>query len=495
MRHYMYVPENLDLDEILELHEFKNIPAFHKDNMMYILNLIAEIPSRNKDLVTEDGYTPINADLLRRWIGRHYLPYLNYLVNAGVIESNNQYLPGKKSIGYRYTSLYNVGVVKKLVTDLTLYNKLNNLHMPDPFPGVVPDNPQENAETGAVDTSVYQPADKWYRSGLIQINPDLANAYISALCDYKLSGDGTERWDSETAGDGTLNFKNPMVQYRGSQINIDKIAAGRFYQHYDDNIYRYHSAITQCKRELRNAITIDGKEVTTIDLSNSQPTLLTLTVNYNFWTATEGFKVTDISYLGIENMFTSSNFTSFINMCRNAQHNEDMRSEILEFVRLVSSGEFYSAFRVRLQTSLGRHYEDDKAVKPLLFTVLFTSNRYLGQPEAAPKRVFKEWFPNVYELTSAIKVRDSANLAILLQRIESYIMFNKIVARIAREEPELPFIPIHDSIATIRGNEDYVERVMSEELTSCLGFMPHFKREEWRSEKLITDIERMKSGM
>lgn len=489
MRHHLYVPENLELDMILEQHEYIHIPAFHKDNLMYILNLIAELPSLYKDRVNEDGYVSINADLLRKWIGRNYLLYLNLLIEAGIIESDNHYQTGKKSIGYKYTSHYNVGVIKKLVTDATLHNKLDEYYLQNPFPREQEVANDSEISVGSVNIAVYEPANKWYRSGLIGIDHELANAYNAAMRDFKLQGDGRSRWDYEITSDGEVKYKNPMMQYRCAQISICKIVAGSYFQHYDDNIFRYHSVITQCKREIRNTITINGQPVIAIDLSNSQPTLLTLVLNHNFWTAAEGFKAADIPYLGIQDMFkTESQFALFIKMCRNAHNNENTRIEIQEFVRLVSTGEFYSAFRLRLQEKLGITIASDKDVKPMLFTVLFTSNHFISHPAAAPKRVFQEWFPTVYDLTKRIKSKAPNNLPILLQRLESYIMFNRIVARIARERPDLPFIPIHDSIAAINGEEGYIEQVMSEELTACLGFTPHFKPDEWLPDKLLAEM-------
>ena len=95
-----YIPESLDIDELLS----EKPPAFkyHRDNFIYILNLITEIPSRNKDLLDANGWVPIHAHTLQSRI-RDYDKYLDYLIENKILETDNQYLPGEKSKEYRFT--------------------------------------------------------------------------------------------------------------------------------------------------------------------------------------------------------------------------------------------------------------------------------------------------------------------------------------------------------------------------------------------------------
>lgn len=490
MLHYAHVPRSIDIDEILAGQRFRDISGFNRDYLLYILGLIGELPVKYKDDIDEDGYVLINAALLRKWIGRHYNRYIRLLIEALVIESDNHYITGEKSKGYRYTEQCSAEMKEMLLTNSVLLDKLDRYYRAYG----VDETEVTNALSGIVIPpsviAAYQPAKYWYDAGIISIDRHLAEAYARSVYEFKRFD--RRRWDTFMLHDGSVRYKHPLTQYRNAQVSIAKIAGGRFNHHFDHNVYRFHSAITHCKSELRNAITIGGADVVAVDLSNSQPTLLTLLLNHRFWTATEGFCAANIPYLGIQDMFNDeANFTLFINMCRDAQHNEYKKAELDRFVGMVATGTFYQNFRLRLEEAGAGRFENDKAVKPELFTVLFTSNRYLHQPAAASKRVFREWFPNVYELSAAIKAKDPANLPILLQRIESYVMFHKIVARIARERPDLPLIPIHDSIATVKGEEDYIKRVMSEELTLCLGFAPHFKYDAWEAAKLVTEIDRL----
>jgi hypothetical protein len=51
--------------------------------------------------------------------------------------------------------------------------------------------------------------------------------------------------------------------------------------------------------------------------------------------------------------------------------------------------------------------------------------------------------------------------------------------RIAKEQPRLPIFTIHGSIATTQGNEDYVKKVLEEELYKSIGYLPKLSTELW----------------
>jgi hypothetical protein len=119
----------------------------------------------------------------------------------------------------------------------------------------------------------------------------------------------------------------------------------------------------------------------------------------------------------------------------------------------------------------------------MVFSVLFSSNKFIGQDEAKPKRLFKRLFPSVYDVFSYLKRKDKTFLACLLQRIESYLILDVICKRISNEYPDIPIYTIHDSIATTSGNEKHVERIMKEELTKHIGIPPTLKFDYWISDQ------------
>ncbi|WP_126244375.1 hypothetical protein [Chitinophaga rhizosphaerae] len=500
-----YIPENIDIDDIIRKNSISHIDGFNRDKLLYILHLLAEIPSRNKDLTDEEGYVPINAEILKQWIGKGYSDYLTYLLEAGIIETDDQFIVGVKSKGYRFCERYQQSLKSIPITNSILLKKMEGIKQPNKgtkepqiFNNVtyssgmaIEKKEPVNASTASQFDlssigSKYTPIERWYKAGGLNINDKLAHAYNAEI--YLQKKKDRSKWDKTISGRG-IEWKNPYTQYLGTHLNIEKIRRGLFNAHFDQNVFRYHSALTSCKREIRNAVTYDGEELVSIDLSNSQPTLLTLLLDDGFWTnEAKGGKLnsSDIPYLFITPIFANhKHLSNTITLCKNAQNNRIMEGdEMWNYYRMVSSGNFYSEFRHLLKDKLGFDFKTNDEVKPMLFTVLFTDNRFIGQEEAAPKRIFRDIFPQIYEITASIKRAKAENLPILLQRIESYIMYHRVVARIAQEKSYLPIFTLHDSVVTLKGYEEYVENVMKEEFGKCLGFTPHFKREYWIENKL-----------
>jgi hypothetical protein len=159
-------------------------------------------------------------------------------------------------------------------------------------------------------------------------------------------------------------------------------------------------------------------------------------------------------------------------------------SDLQKYIELVKEGAFYEYIEQKVLNGVTFYDNKRKNVKASVFQVLFTDNRYIGQAEAEPKRVFKSLFPSVYKLFSLIKKHDKTNLPRLLQRIESYLILLVIAKRIAREKSKLPIFTIHDSIITTKQNEGYVQSIISEEMEKAIGFAPKLNIEFWQPENL-----------
>ena len=83
-----------------------------------------------------------------------------------------------------------------------------------------------------------------------------------------------------------------------------------------------------------------------------------------------------------------------------------------------------------------------------------------------------------------IKKNKSNLLPILLQRIESEIILNRVAKRIERERPELPIFTIHDSVVTTVGNELYIQCVMKDEMDKAINLRPNTEIEYWNSNEV-----------
>jgi hypothetical protein len=143
---------------------------------------------------------------------------------------------------------------------------------------------------------------------------------------------------------------------------------------------------------------------------------------------------------------------------------------------MVNSGSFYREISKLMYPN---EVFNKEKVKPMIFTILYSRNNYIGQPKAKPKKRFKEVLPCTYEVFRLLKLCDHTALSRILQKIESTVMIQNVVPRIANERPDLPVFTIHDSIVTTVGNEDYVARVINEEIKRITGLDAKFGYEFW----------------
>lgn len=96
---------------------------------------------------------------------------------------------------------------------------------------------------------------------------------------------------------------------------------------------------------------------------------------------------------------------------------EEDNQDIKHYIELVTGGLLYEYLEKEIKDELRVEYSNRKEVKRVIFTVLFTSNRFIGQPEARPKKVFKSRFPTVYKILADLKKGISSAIPILLQGI------------------------------------------------------------------------------
>ena len=117
--------------------------------------------------------------------------------------------------------------------------------------------------------------------------------------------------------------------------------------------------------------------------------------------------------------------------------------DVYEFSKLVNSGLFYEHIRDYFSAN-GMKYADnpkearDKAKLQTLIILYDDENKAYNRLSASPFALFGKLFPSVLEVFSFIKSKNYPDLAILLQRIESYCVLEFVCKRISKERPDLP---------------------------------------------------------
>ncbi len=442
-----YIPINLNIDQLLEEFPPNKIRNFNRDKLIHLINLLSEIPANRERFESHDGFISLNAKMLRKHLGKNYKEYLNYLIESGVIETDNRYIVGEKSKGYRFTDKYLCEVEEIEIVTYTLVRSIKK---------------ETKIEKTTVNTYPYLV--RWFDDRL-EIDYQSASQYIQK--------NKSQLIDSEDY--------NPYQVYNSTYINLNRFADHHYFIKVDDTGNRFHSNFTNLKKEFRQFICYDKEGLVAVDISNSQPYLSMILFNPEFYSKTSEFNIYTLdpnSFTSFSSSYPTGYYFSPPPMMYKSLKNKE-KQDVIHFKKLVKNGELYEYFGRKLEHELGQEKISIEEVKKILFKVFYSSNRYIGQAEAKPKRIFKKLFPNIYDVYSEIKRRKKNSLAILLQRIESHLILDIICKRIAMEKPNLPIYTIHDCIVTTLGNEHYVCEVMEAELTKHIGISPKLKKEYW----------------
>lgn len=479
--YFALIPENLDLGTHLDIYPldvFGNFTQkdgvifsskdlkFDKEKLIYLIGLISSIPARNKDSITQNGYVIINASYLQTFF-KDYPDYLDYLIGTGVLVSDNHYIPGVKSKGYKFGSEYEGFDLKKYAysrfegkieqVEERVYNERTNQFEPN----YLLDCPYLTY---------------WYSQKGLKIDWQKAEQYSKQVLKNKMDS-GESEWDINR---NTGNKKHPKTQYYAISHNIEAINTHDYKAKIDTNVHRLHSVLTNTQKDYRNFISYEDKPLISIDITNSQPYLMNILYNPEFW---KEDSTLDLSIKDLPNNIKSLINPTLSIMLGNTL-SEIAPASLGDYRNKTSQGQIYEHIRdlsnARFNLSLDRG-----DIKTMFYIVLFSKNGFYNQPDARLKRLFSELYPNVYKLVKVIKSQGHATLACLLQAIESEIILHRCCKRIWEEgNSEIPIFTIHDSIVTTIENEEFVKRIMKEELNKAIGVPPTLTVEKWDETKL-----------
>lgn len=487
----LYIPENLDIDTLI-YNRGLILKPLKRDKLLYFIHLLNTMSLTKTDYLSTD-YIPLHSQILQSYI-HNYAEYLDFLINKlKIVETDNQFIPEFKSKGYRLIAKYRTKVKTVIANDWTLLKKNKNYKI---------------KKSNSVNHLKY--LTKWFNEKL-QINENLVKAYLKK--ELELKKHNYDLWDYDY---NTKKFKFPINQYNHAMISWDKLMSQDFSLSLDDNVYRLHTILTNMRSMSRNALTYDGQKLFSIDIKNSQPYLSVILLTRLFWELSKSSDSLSISFnkasrikkepqealtpLNNKNKVSHTNTNTInINSINNKRRAFYIKLEenpvshdnkgFVKFISLVIEGKLYEYLQKMFAERLGLKYAKRKDVKAAVFQVLFTDNRYIGQESAKPKKLFKELFPDVYDVFSKIKKGNKKYLPLLLQSIESYLIIDVIAKRISKEYPNAPIYTIHDSISTTKQYVEPVKQIMYEELTKAIGYPPTFEVEEWNEQKIYDYID------
>jgi len=426
-----------------------------EDKLIYVLHLIImnTLNKRNEFISKTDGrvYINLNSKLLKQKLGNNYKEYFDFWIKRRVIEENPKYSSGNFSKSYSLATKYLDNYELHDVKDFTFRRSLRF---------------KKGCPNGLA----------FLKKGIdkLDLNIERAKVIVNRL----------KPSDDISMSDAKM-LKNSR-KYIKCQLAINWFESQDRAFIIDDSGYRLHTVLTMSNKILRECITIDGKKLLEIDMSSSQFYCLIYLMDINNWNEIinknnrilNDYKGYNIKY-----------YTSNTNMCTIIDEIQ-ASGEFIKYKDLVTGDQFYEHFLKLYQKVYPNATR--KRIKQLMIKALFSKNETHC---AGVKGLFKSEFPNIYALISFIKrSRDTketdrhAVMAILLQRIESELILNRVCKRIHKEKPSFPILTIHDCLVTTVGNEDYFTKVLKEEANNFIKAIPHTKTKLWIPEHIESCI-------
>lgn len=482
----LLLPASLDLNEIIQTHP-PRFKYFKVAQAAYFIHLIAFRMNQNKHKTEDDGFVNFSSLRLKKKFS-DYKNHLAYLEHVGIIEIDHKYFPSKRTKRYRLADRYNDILTPITFRSRAVYNALQ----------------QDLAIPQSV-RSEYSHVGKWLKD--LRIDAPAAIKYITR-----------ERNEDER---DPSRLKSKFKRIKGTYVEVRQSATAKFISAYnsirffaslgyrgkwsvDKAAGRLHSPLTNLRSGLRQFVTYKGQSLESVDISSSQPFFMLRLFKFDFWFPSESHSqssgqvtILDLyDYLKDTIIFDQkcnikcineviNDSISFLFMLQKTGHFEEL-PDTEGFKEAVLSNSLYDSFGKRLQeldiakkkcSSIGSYSRE--RTKSILFMTLYSHRSFFNHPKAAPKREFSRAYPTIFELINICQAHDNSTLPRLLQAIEAQFILKRVCVRITKERPELPLFTIHDSIATVAGNSDYLEKVIKEESAAMIGYSPNLKREPW----------------
>ncbi|MEX1011065.1 MAG: hypothetical protein WDZ29_03305 [Balneolaceae bacterium] len=384
--HRIVAPLNLQ-HEFQAIERNNRITGFRRSRLDYIAHLI--LSHMKKDL---NYFSTLRMDYMRNVVPQAG-DYMDVLIRNGLVDRRG-YSTGRNSQLYKFKGTVRLGF--RMLTDQDLCRRKEKVY----------------EALRKRNSKKYPYLNKWIR----QVKIDRNGAMSQVMRSFNAS---TE----------PINKAEIKKTHRIGQI--ERIASGDLYIKYSQTERRLHTNVTNLASELLPYIHIDGNSFVEIDIRNSQPFFV-----ISLFNPTPEIEQLIDDYLG-------EGLTSYIRSLEAIE-----REDVQKYISLVTSGKFYE-YMAEVFRENGIPVTDRKEVKVEIFRTCFFGSRNTykfkdGEYDSA--RVFKKTFPTIFRLFYRIKEQDTNRLAVLLQRIESYTMLERVVSRFEAELPGLPILTRHDSL-------------------------------------------------
>ena len=418
-------PENLDLDALVESWGQRVAEGVLWLGHCVYTGLADDARCR------DSGRVPLQAEYLRNVIGRHHLEAVRQAaIQAGYVDREPSYRVGDRSQAYWILPPYDrARLVRREIVNSALRHNIRKW-----------------LEARRRET--------WKR---IQGNETPLDAAVCVHLWRNLQRVGIH---------APIDFGNGF--HPAHQVAVERIREADLWFKVDD-YGRIHTNLTNLFKELRQHLTVNGRSLVNVDISESQPLFIGMVLAQSRRgqeaarqgaRRREGRQAAPLPSLMLDNTMLDKNPLLGGEIDRGR-----LPSDLRRYIELCEARGLYLAVAGRL----GKTREEAKRG---IMVVFFDRPSHRNAVSA----VLDQLFPTVMEAMRRFKRQDYRRLAHFAQRIESAFMFGRVVPRIVELRPDLFIATIHDSILTTAGDAEFVQQVMRDEFAR-LGLSPQVKVE------------------
>lgn len=233
---------------------------------------------------------------------------------------------------------------------------------------------------------------------------------------------------------------------------INAIKNGDYWYFRDLKGQRLHHPFTCLKKELRKHISSDNQPLVGIDLKNAQPFLLASILNHCFFSPQKEMALILSANPIIEAISVNQQLVN--------------QNSLMEFIRYSVEGSLYEQIQLKLESRMAKNWTRNQ-VKQKFIISLF-SNR-----DNMFTRVLIEEFPDVMDFIHKMQKISKAELANILQRLESYIFIDRIASEVNSFLTN-NFYTVHDSIYVKESFLSIVKEICQRNTKLVTGFTGTF---------------------
>ncbi|MHA8056940.1 hypothetical protein VR611_13400, partial [Aquirufa nivalisilvae] len=407
-----YYPSNFDLMEFCA----KNKLPINK--VVKVLNLFIRKPLSQADKRS----IKLNSEILKNSVGDIYKRIIDCLIVNGVIENTAGYEIGVKSREYQLTDEYYFSdeVKKHILEDKPINQVLDYRNKERMFTQYVEDlNKPKVKRTVRPPIQIFEERYKnliiWFRDGKITIDSAKAFSLIRQQ-----------------------NIKEIQPhKYLSYLATIDIFKENDYHLKSDLN-HRLYSSLTNLPKFLRGCLMYNGEELVGVDVSNTQPLLLSLICEFDY----------------LEELYLSQNIdVSPKKLVKFLRHLKTNPADLDKFKRLVQKGIFYESFM-----DIGPTFSRD-VVKENIVKIINDKGLNRTKEKKIIRETLKARFPTISMLLDVLKSIDHRYASWTLMTKEAEMFLFHFIDTFYQNPAHklIPIFTIHDCFITTCSNVNLLE--------------------------------------